>query len=137
MKYKRRIVSGAIALSLLVGSPTFAASTPYSHSNVARSAEHNARRDQFKKKANHVVGIVTGINGSTFTFETHTGKHNKKVEIKTLSVDVQTKDITVFKKNGGSATLGDLAVGQKVIVTGPVDATSQILAAVEVKIVTN
>lgn len=137
MKYKRRIVTGAIALSLLVGSPTFAASTQYSHSNVARSAEHSARRDQFKKKANHVVGFVTGVNGSTFTFETHKGKQNKKAEIKTLSVDVQTNANTIFKKNGGNATLADLMVGQKVIVTGPVDATSQILTAVEVKIVTN
>lgn len=137
MKYKRRIVTGAIALSLLVGSPTFAASTQYSNTHVARSAEHSARRDQFKKKANHVVGTVTGINGSVFTFETQAGKKKKGADAKTLSVDVQTQANTKFHKNGVEATLADLAVGQKVIVTGPIDAASQIVAALDVKIVTN
>lgn len=138
MKYKRRIVTGAIALSLLVGSSTFAASAPHSTSHIARSAEHATRRDQFKKKANHVVGTVTGINGTVFTFETHTGKQKRKgANVKTLSVDVQTQANTKFQKNGALAVLADLAVGQKVIVTGPIDATSQIIAASKVKIATN
>lgn len=138
MKYKRRIVTGAIALSLLVGTPTFATSAQHTNSaHTNRSSEHPTRRTQFRNKANHVVGVVTGINGSVFTFETHTGKQKNGVDIKTLSVDVHTNANTKFQKNGDNASLADLAVGQKVIVTGPIDATSQILTASKVKIATN
>ncbi len=138
MKYNRRILTGAIALSLLVGAPTFAASSQHIHTHVTRSAEHASRRGgQFKQKANHVVGTVTGVNGTVITFITHAGKNKTDTEAKTLSIDVQTSADTTFQKNGVVATLADVVVGQKIIVTGPVDAASQMITASKVKIATN
>ncbi|MEN9604372.1 MAG: hypothetical protein RJB39_57 [Candidatus Parcubacteria bacterium] len=138
MKYKRRIVTGAIALSLLVGGPTFAASGGQAAAHITRSAEHASRRDQFKNiknKANHVVGAVTGINGTVITFVTQAGKNS--LGAKTVSIDVQTNSHTTFEKNGLAATFKDIVVGQKIIVTGSIDATSQTITARKVKIATN
>ena len=54
----------------------------------------------------------------------------------TSSVDIVTNTGTMYKKDGLSATVADLAVGQKVIVLGTLDKTTNILTAKTVKIVT-
>ena len=60
---------------------------------------------------------------------------NPKTKV-TSSVDVKTGTTTVYKKDGISALVSDLAVGQKVIISGDLDKTTNILTAKTVKIVT-
>ncbi len=135
MKYKRRIVTGAIALSLLIGSPTFAVSVEGAH--AVRASEQATRRQSIhKKKGHHIVGVVTGISGSVFTLQTHAGKKSINAG-KALSADIHTGVDTGFEKNGLKAILSDIQVGHKVIVNGVVDIHSQTIHAKKVKIITN
>jgi hypothetical protein len=136
MKYKQRIMTGAIALSLLVGTPSSSvhASSYYPASGITKTSHSTSRsttsrRPYISRKANHAVGTITGLNTAGFVFDTHAAS-------KALSVDVQIQSDAVFTKDGLPATSADLAVGQKVIVSGPVDTTSQILRATKVNIVT-
>ena len=52
------------------------------------------------------------------------------------SVDVVTNIATTYKKDGLDAIATDLLVGQKVVVSGTLDKTTNILTAKTVKIVT-
>ena len=73
---------------------------------------------------------IGAINSSGFTLEM------KNLKTKTTSsVDVQTDAGTVYSKNGLPALASDLALGQKVIVVGNLDKTTNILIAKTVKIV--
>ena len=55
----------------------------------------------------------------------------------TSSIDINTNASTEFEKDGVSSSALDLLVGQKVIVSGILDETANILNAKTVKIVTN
>ncbi|MCX6752505.1 MAG: hypothetical protein NTZ87_03355 [Candidatus Nomurabacteria bacterium] len=136
MKYKKQIATGALAISLLVGGSNVFASTPQDLGikNI-QSIYQKQNKDNKNQKAksnlkNNVVGTVGAINGSGFTVEVK----NKKTKI-TSSTDISTNALTKYSKNGVKVTLSDLAGGQKVIVVGTLDKTTNILTAKTVKIV--
>lgn len=146
MKYKKRIVTGAFALSLLVGGSssikTYAESigtnTDVHTSSSRGGALHFKNLKNARTKINHKVGTVTSVGASGFTFEVLHGHHatSTATATKILSIDVQTTATTTFKKDGGDASLADLAIGQKVIVSGSVDVTGHLIKANTVGIVT-
>lgn len=58
------------------------------------------------------------------------------IKNKTMSsAEIATDTRTIYSKNGISATAADLTVGQKVIVVGDLDETTNVLTAKKVKIV--
>jgi hypothetical protein len=135
-KYKKQIVTGAIALSLLISGSSVFAATPQDL-GIKKSANTYQKQIGIKqvktgvKKQNSIVGAVSTINGLDFTIDV------KNLKTKVISsIDVQTNTSTTFSKNGVSATISDLAVGQKVIITGTLDKTTNILTAKKVKITT-
>lgn len=146
MKYKKRIVTGAFALSLLVGgssSVKIYADSVRSQSDVhgtsSRSgAVHFKNLKNARTKINHKVGTITAIGASGFTFEVIHGHHatSTATATKILSIDVTMSSSTVIRKDGALATIADLSLGQKVIVSGSVDATGHIITAKRVDIVT-
>lgn len=145
MKYKKRIITGAFALSLLVGSSsvkTYAESvgiqTDVHSPHVKNGSLHFKNLKNARTKINHKVGVVTAIGASGFTFEVFHGAHATSTAstTKILSIDVLTTASTTVKKDGADATLADLVVGQKVIVSGSVDATGHLIHAKKVDIVT-
>ncbi len=146
MKYKKRIVTGAFALSLLVGGSsslkTYAQSVNTEtnvHATSSRGgALHFKNLKNARTKIHHKVGTITAIGASGFTFEIlhgH-GATSTATATKILSIDVQTSAATIFKKDGVDATFADLTNGEKVIVSGSVDATGHLITAKRVDIIT-
>ncbi len=135
MKYKKRIATGALAISLLVGGSNVFASTPQDlgikNSQVAYQKQNkNSKSLKIKNSLkNSVVGIIETVSSTGFTVDI------KNMKTKTASsVDVTADGGTVYSKNGIVAHLYDLSVGQKVIVVGKLDKTTNILVAKTVKI---
>lgn len=143
MKYKQRIITGAFALTLLVGgTSSIKAHAATSGSAYMPSARNGAIhvKDPSKERVKHTVGTITAISGTGFTFEVHhahASSNKRKVPLKVLSVDAQTTSATTIKKDGLPATFADLTVGQKVIVSGQIHTADQIINATKVDIVTN
>lgn len=136
MKYKKQIVTGALAFSLLIGGSSVFAATPQDlgiKNTQSTSVKQNKVNKVVKsKKGNQAVGTISAINSTGFTLEI------KNLKAKTTtSMDVKTDTLTVYTKNGITATSLDLVVGQKVIVSGTIDTTTKIIAAKQVKITTS
>jgi len=137
MKYKRQIATGALALSLLVGGSSVYAATPQDlgiknvQSTYQKQDKTKIKDSTRARKQKGLVGVVSTITSTGFTMDIK----NLKTKI-TSSVDVKTDTSTVYKKDGISATVADLLVGQKVIVAGSLDKTTNTLTAKTVKIVT-
>jgi hypothetical protein len=139
MKYKKQIATGALAISLLVGGSSVFALTPQDLGikNVQSTYPKQSKNNKNLKIKNKVVksnlvGTVGSVNSTGFTVEV------KNVKTKAVSlVDVKTNTSTLYSKNGINATISDLVVGQKVIVAGDLDKTTNILTAKTVKIVLN
>lgn len=137
MKYKKQIVTGALAISLLVGgSSVFAATVKdLGIKNTQSIYQKQNKNSKVKNEArNKIVGTITAINstGSGFTI----GIKNMKTKT-TLPLDIKTNIRTIYSKDGLKATISDLAIGQKVIVVENLDKITNILVARTVKIVTN
>ncbi|MDD5721459.1 MAG: hypothetical protein PHT16_03370 [Candidatus Pacebacteria bacterium] len=137
MKYKKHIATGALAISLLVSGSSVFASTPRDlgiknvHSAYQKQNK-NKHKTGLRKQNNVAVGVVSNLTASGFTVNV------KNLKIKTTSsVDVATNASTVYKKDGISASATDILAGQKVIIVGNLDKTTNILTAKIVKIVTN
>ncbi|MCC7160374.1 hypothetical protein IT399_01425 [Candidatus Nomurabacteria bacterium] len=136
MKYKKHIATGALAISLLVGGSSVFAATPQDLGikNVQQTYQRQQKNNKHLKDKNrerdNVVGSVSAVNASGFTLELK----NMRTKV-TSSVDVKTDANTVYKKNGLDASSFDLVVGQKVIVVGALDKTTNILTAKIVKMV--
>ncbi len=141
MKYKKQIATGALALSLLVGGSTVFAVTPedLGVKNVPSTYQKSHKINKNGKgaknivqiKRNNTVGIISIVNDSGFVMDIN------NIKAKTVSsIDVKTDSSTSYSKNGVKATASDLIVGQKVIVFGSLDKTTNILTAKKVKIVT-
>ena len=135
MKYKKQIATGALALSLLVsGSSVFAATPQDLGIKNVQSTYQKPNKSKGLKKQNGTtttVGTVSALTSAGFTVNV------KNLKAKTASsVDVVINTSTVYKKNGVSAMATDLLVGQKVIVVGSLDKTTNILTAKTVTIVT-
>ena len=134
MKYKKHIVTGALAISLLVGGSSVFASTPRdlgikkAERIFQKHDKNEGTRSRGKRKT---VGTIASISNAGFMVEIK----NRKTEV-VSSVDVKTGDTTLYSKNGISANESDLSVGQKVKVAGNYDKATNIMTAKAVKIVT-
>lgn len=80
---------------------------------------------------NHFIGSITAINGTGFTIQTI----NKGMQKATQTVNTGTG--TNFTKNLQPATLSDLAIGQKVMVTGTRDSATNTITAESVNLFVN
>ena len=131
MKYKKHIITSALAISLLVGGSSVFAATPQDLGikNVQGTYQKQNNKDKTKskiqlKKQGSTVGVVSALTSSGFTIDVK----NPRTKL-TSSVDVKTDATTVYSKDGISALVSDLAVGQKVIIKGTLDKTTNILTA--------
>jgi hypothetical protein len=83
-------------------------------------------------KANRFSGQITAISGSSFTIE------SKGFRLKTSdSQNVNTDSKTTFTKNGVAATFADLAIGERVVVTGTLDSANKVIIATNINIIVN
>ena len=135
MKYKKQIATGALALSLLVGGSTIFAATPQdlgikSVQSTYQRQNRSGKNPKIKSGRNNTVGTISAINGVSFTVDTKNMKTNV-----VSSIDVNTNPSTKYSKNGMASAFSDLVVGQKVIVIGNLDKTTNIITAKTVKIV--
>ncbi|MEK7081035.1 MAG: hypothetical protein AAB902_01450 [Patescibacteria group bacterium] len=132
MKYKKHIATGALAISLLVGGSSVFATTPQDLGIKNTQSIYQKQNKNLKiknKRKNNIVGIIATVSNAGFTVNVK----NLKTKI-TSSVDVVTNTSTIYKKNGISATASSLSPGQKVIIVGIFDKTTNILNAKTVKI---
>jgi len=132
MKYKKQIATSALALSLLIGGSSVFAATPQDlgiKNTHLVYQKQNKDTKRVKTRRKNVVGIISAINSTGFIVEVKNAKTNK-----TSSVDVKTDIATSYRKNGVKASAIDLAVGQKVVVVGSLDKTTNIITAVKVTI---
>lgn len=133
MKYKKHIATGALAISLLVGGSSVFAATPQDLGikNSVQIYQKQNKNSKIKKTGkSKEVGTISLINSTGFVVDVK----NLKTQT-TLSMDVMTNNETIYSQNGVIATTSDLSVGQKVIVVGTLDKTTNILTAKTVKIV--
>ncbi len=162
MKYKRKITSGALALTLFVGgSSAYAANiqgqpgTGISHNatqffkskgvnsdglRAGQRGRHGAKGLGFNH--NRVIGEVIALTSAGFTLEAYGPKHLQRGEgsVSTpppmVPFDIKTTSTTIYQKDGASSLPADLSVGQKVIVVGTIDPSAQIVMATKVNIIT-
>ncbi len=156
MKYKRKITSGALALTLFVGGssayaanvqgPTTASTQPthFFHSKAeAKSGQRNKHGARgLGLNHNKVIGKVAAITATGFTLEAHGPKpfHRDRIASSThpemVAFDIRTTGSTIYQKDGATSTVADLVVGQKVIVVGTIDSAAQVVSASKVNIIT-
>lgn len=132
MKYRKQLATGALALSLLVSGSTIYAASPQDLGirNFQKNYQKHGK-ENLKTKKQGAVGTVSDLTNSGFTLNVI----NLKTKV-VSSVDVKTDATTLYKKDGVKAVVTDLLDGQKVIVTGALDKTANVLNAKTVKIVT-
>ena len=135
MKYKKHIATGVLAVSLLIGGSSVFAATPQDLGIKNSSSSYVQKNSKTKKnikviKTNSVVGTISILNDTGFAVDVKNIKTNS-----VSSVDVITDTTTTYTKNGKKAISSDLATGQKVIVYGTLDKTTNIMTAKRVKIV--
>lgn len=81
-------------------------------------------------KGNNAFGVISAINGASFSLQI---KNRKPAKMITVNTDGNT----IIKKDGQAAVLTtDLAVGQRVMVSGSKDNTTKTIAATGINIVT-
>ncbi len=83
----------------------------------------------------HFGGIITALNGSSFTISSMT-RGQKGATNGTVTYTVTTTSSTVFMKNNTLDSLSDLAVGQRVMITGTLDTASNVISAAGVNLMT-
>lgn len=157
MKYKRRITSGALALTLFVGGSSAYAASFHGAAPAGASLGSASGTPQFLNMKgghrgrhgtlgapglglnhNRVIGEVIALTSTGFTLEVHGPR--KRGATSTLPVmipfDIRTSTDTVYQKDGATTTVADLAIGQKAIVVGTIDPAAQIVTATKVNIIT-
>ncbi len=135
MKYKKHLATGALAISLLVGGSNVFASTPQdigikNSQQVYQKQNKNSGKSKIKNGRSNIVGTIDAITSTGFNVEIKNAKTNTP-----SSVDVQTDSGTVYSKNGIKVDAFSISSGQKVIVSGTLDKTTNIITAKTVKIV--
>lgn len=136
MKYKKQIATGALAFSLLISGTNVFAATPMDLGIKNRQQSYQKQNKHAKnlkiknRGRGNIVGTISSINDTDFVIDVK----NMKTKI-TSSVDVKTETTTKYSKNGIDTNVSTLSVGQKVIVIGSYDATTNILTAKTIKIV--
>lgn len=145
MKYKKHIATGALAFSLLVGGSAVLAATPQDLGikDTQSTFQKQLKTDKVDKvnknekgikseKRNNVVGTISAVDSTGFTMDV------KNLKAKTSSsVEVKTDVTTLYTKNGITAQPSEFIVGQKVVVVGALDKTTNVMTAKKVKIVAN
>lgn len=156
-KLKRRITSGALAITLFVGgsSSAYAAhiqGSAQTQSGAQTVGQHRMRGGQNGQthdflglglNHNRAIGEIVAVTSTGFTLEVHNPKHNSKAQRGTTGAapamvpfDIKTTASTIYQKDGAAATAVDIAVGQKAVVVGTIDSTAQIITAEKINIVT-
>ena len=135
MKYKKHLATGVLAISMLVSGSNVFAVTPQDLGIKNSQQVYYKQNKNSKIKKNvaksSTVGTILSINNTGFTLNV------KNIKAKTTSsIDVATNENTTYQKNGTSADASTLSSGQKVIVTGSLDKTTNIITAKTVKIAT-
>jgi hypothetical protein len=159
MKYKRKITSGALALTLFVGgSSAYAANVGGSAAGgVSTGAGWAGSAPQFLNvkgesrgrkigwsfdglglNHNRAIGEIVAFTSTGFTLEAHNPKFHKTSTTTPpmVAFDVRTDTATVYQKDGANASASDLSIGQKVIVVGTIDPVAQIVDATKVNVIT-
>ncbi|MDR3519449.1 MAG: hypothetical protein P4L63_00970 [Candidatus Pacebacteria bacterium] len=134
MKYKKHIATGVLAFSLLISGTNVFAATPQDLGikSTSHAYQKTTKTSKITLTKNKTVGVVGSISGLGFTLEV------KNLKNKTSSsIDVNTNSATNYSKNGITVTASDLMTGQKVIVVGTLDKTTNIITAKTVKIASN
>lgn len=133
MKYKKQFATGALAISLLISGSNVFAATPQDLGIKNSQQVYNKQNKSLKNNKmsrSSTVGTISSINGNEFTVDV------KNIKTKVMSaVDIKTDTTTKYSKNGISTNYSLLAVGQKVIVTGSLEKTTNIITAKTVKMV--
>jgi len=133
MKYKKQIATGVLAFSFLISGSSIFAATPQDLG--IKNVQKNQQRQNKKnvkielKKQNTTVGAISALTSTGFTVNIKNLKTKS-----TASVDVKTDAETVYIKNGIKVAVSDLSVGQKVIVAGAFDKTTNTITAKTVRI---
>ena len=134
MKYKKQIVTGALALSLFVGGSSVYASYKDLGIKDVQQTYQKQNKDKEKieyKKQQKKVGTVFSVSSNGFVIDI------KNLKTKTLTpIDVKIDDSTLYKKDGLDVNFSALESGQKVIVVGDLDKTTNTLIAKKVNIIT-
>lgn len=132
MKYKKHIATGVLAFSLLISGTNVFAATPQDLGikNTTQTLKQNKNLKIKKTGKSNLVGTIASINDTSFVIDIK----NAKTKISS-SIDVSINGNTTYSKNGVSVSVSDLLIGQKVIVVGSLDKTTNILTAKTVKIV--
>lgn len=137
MKYKKQIITSAIALSLFVGGSKAMASAVQDQTTSlnAMRGHHQMHPKHAKRmmkfKGNHLIGTVSVVNSGSFIITTENPKTKEA-----FSFDVKTDTNTVFYKDGAVDSIASVQVGQKVIVAGTIDQTAKTVIAKKVNVVT-
>jgi len=135
MKYKKQFATGALAFSLLISGTNVFAATPQDLGikNSQQIYQKQNKNLKIKKVGRgNVIGEISSISNTGFIVDIN----NMKTET-TSSIDVITDTTeTTYIKNGSDTDVSALSVGQKVIVVGSLDKTTNILTAKTVKIAT-
>jgi hypothetical protein len=158
------IASGTMVGSLLLGGNAYAATersipaqvrgqnTEYSRNSRKQNTsakKTSGMRHLMSTSTPRFVGTIQTINGSSFTilgmmqwnnhpFAFKNGKMSPKpafASSTTIAYTVNTSDATVYMKNGKLDSLNDLAIGQRVMITGTLDSTMSIVQAKGINII--
>ena len=127
MKYKKHIATGVLAFSLLISGTNVFAATPQDlgiKNGIQTSQKQNKNSKVKVVSKSKVVGMISSISTSGFLLDVKNAKAKN-----TSSVDVSVDSNTTYSKNGLAATISDITVGQKVIVVGTLDETTNIITA--------
>mgnify|MGYP001589157875 CR=1 FL=1 len=85
----------------------------------------------------HIVGKILTVSPFSLTIEVKPFRdHMMGASTETLTYTVDSTSNTTVTKDGVTASLGDLAVGQMVIATGKVDSTAKTVGATKMNIMT-
>jgi hypothetical protein len=83
----------------------------------------------------HIAGTITSVSPYSFTIAVQPF-HGKRDTSSPVVYTIDTASNTLVTSGGSSASLGDLTVGQTVIVRGTIDNTAKTVAASKVNIIT-
>lgn len=81
-----------------------------------------------------ISGTVAAINGTSFTITTH---GRSKAATSSITYTINTDSTTAITKAGVSATISDIAIGQRILAIGTIDKTALSVAATKININAN
>jgi hypothetical protein len=87
--------------------------------------------DRADNNRNGLFGTVTAINDSALTVDMMSREASS-----TITYTVTLSSTTTYSKDQAAATISDIAVGSKVMITGTIDATAKTVTATKVEVVT-